>query len=162
MDHLTADDRRQHANLLQAVRRYLERMEGHEVALHGEFVTTAEQRFGSEEAAAMGEKEYLAGLTGQEVEGVCMHGGELRTNTSTRTRDAIEAHLTVVFTALAVARFMQTQTGVSLQRIITTLRPLREFTGRIGGHQITFPPEISPEAQHILDHLQFETPNSGH
>src|SRR5699024_6283768 len=70
-----------------------------------------------------------------------------------RTRDAIEAHLTVVFTALAVARFMQTQTGVSLKRIITTLRPLREFTGRIGDHEITFPPDISPEAQHILDKL---------
>lgn len=79
-----------------------------------------------------------------------------------RTRDAIEAHLTVVFTALAVARFMQDQTGVSLKRIITTLRTLREFTGRIGDHEITFPPDISPEAQHILDQLNPENRNSGH
>ena len=49
-----------------------------------------------------------------------------------RTRDAIEAHLTVVFTALAVARSMQDETGVSLKKIITSLRPLREFTGRVG------------------------------
>src|SRR5699024_3300016 len=69
------------------------------------------------------------------------------------TRDAIEAHLTVVFTALAVARYMQTQTGISLKRIITTLRPLREFTGRIGDHELIFPPEITPEARHILDQL---------
>ena len=74
-----------------------------------------------------------------------------------RTREAIEAHLTVVFTALAVARYMQTQTGVSLKRIITTLKPLREFTGRIGDHEITFPPEIPTEAQHILNILNPET-----
>src|SRR5699024_5165613 len=37
-----------------------------------------------------------------------------------RTKDAIEAHLTVVFTALAVARFMQDATGASLKKIITT------------------------------------------
>lgn len=73
------------------------------------------------------------------------------------TRDAIEAHLTVVFTALAVARYMQTRTGVSLKRIITTLKPLREFTGQIGDHEITFPPEIPDQAQHILNQLNPET-----
>jgi len=74
-----------------------------------------------------------------------------------RTRDAIEAHLTVVFTALAVARYMQTQTGMSLKRIITTLRPLREFTGKIGDHELIFPPEIPDPAQHILNRLNPET-----
>src|SRR5699024_4737580 len=74
-----------------------------------------------------------------------------------RTREAIEAHLTVVFTALAVARYMQNQTGVSLKRIITTLRPLREFTGQIGDHEITFPPEIPAEAQRILNWFNPET-----
>lgn len=74
-----------------------------------------------------------------------------------RTRDAIEAHLTVVFTALAVARYMQTQTGMSLKRIITMLTPLREFTGQIGDHEITFPPEIPADAQQILDRLNPET-----
>lgn len=78
------------------------------------------------------------------------------------TRDAIEAHLTVVFTALTVARFMQHQTGTSLKRIITTLRPLREFTGRIGDHEITFPPDMSSEAEHILDKLNPENGPSGH
>src|SRR5699024_8851538 len=69
------------------------------------------------------------------------------------TRDAIEAHLTVVFTALAVARYMQTQTEVSLKRIITTLKHLREFTGQIGDHEITFPPDIPDDAQQLLDGL---------
>ncbi|MGO2944151.1 IS1634 family transposase [Brevibacterium aurantiacum] len=66
-----------------------------------------------------------------------------------RTRDAIEAHLTVVFTALAVARFMQDETGVSLKKIITSLRPLREFTGRVGGQDITFDPEVTGPARLI-------------
>ena len=72
------------------IRIYLDRVRDHEIALHGEFVSTAENRFGSETAAAAGEKEFLQDLVGREVSGVCMHGGELRTNTTATTRDAIE------------------------------------------------------------------------
>jgi len=63
-----------------------------------------------------------------------------------RTRDAIEAHLTVVFTALAMTRFMQDATGMSLKKIIATLRPLQEFTGRVSGQDITFDPEVTGTA----------------
>lgn len=70
-----------------------------------------------------------------------------------RTRDATWAHLTVVFTALAVARFMQDATGVSLKKVITSLRPLREFTGRVGGQVITFDPEVSGSAREIAGAL---------
>jgi len=70
-----------------------------------------------------------------------------------RTRDAIEAHLTVVFTALAVEKFMQEATGMSLKKIVTTLRPLREFTGRVGGQDITFTPEVPADAQRMLTAL---------
>lgn len=66
-----------------------------------------------------------------------------------RKRDAIEAHLTLVFTALAVSRFMQEATGASLKKIITSLRPLREFTGRVGGQDITFDPEVTGAAREI-------------
>ena len=38
-------------------------------------------------------------------------------------RDAIEAHLTVVFAALAVARELQAATGVTLKKLVQTLRP---------------------------------------
>ena len=41
-----------------------------------------------------------------------------------RQRDAIEAHLTIVFTALAIARFLQNKTGFSIRRIIR-LFPVR-------------------------------------
>ncbi len=40
---------------------------------------------------------------------------------------------------------MQAATGASLKKIITSLRPLREFTGRVGGQDITFAPGV-PEA----------------
>lgn len=53
-----------------------------------------------------------------------------------RTRDAIQAHLTIVFAALAIARDLQARTGWSLKRIITALRPLQQVTIRVGGQQI--------------------------
>ena len=37
-----------------------------------------------------------------------------------RTRDAIEAHLTIVFTALAVSRETQNRTGLSLRGVLCT------------------------------------------
>jgi hypothetical protein len=72
------------------IRRYLERIGGNEIALHGEFVTTA-KRFGDELKAAAGEKQLLEYITGRDVAGVCMHGGEPGGNLSPNTRAAIEA-----------------------------------------------------------------------
>ena len=43
-------------------------------------------------------------------------------------REAIEAHLTVVFAALAVSRYLQNQTGVSIKKIVQTLRGARSAT----------------------------------
>ena len=62
-----------------------------EIALHGEFVTTARARFGDEYKAAAGEKSRLELYTGGEISGVCMHGGELTCNYSGNTRAAVEA-----------------------------------------------------------------------
>ena len=44
-----------------------------------------------------------------------------------RTRDAIEAHLTIVFTALALSREVQSRTGLSLRRFLR-FKPLRSAT----------------------------------
>ena len=79
-----------------------------------------------------------------------------------RTRDAIEAHLTVVFTALAVSRFMQEATGMSLKKIVTTLRPLREFVGEIDGHELVFPPELPPSAAKLIENVENFGPGPGH
>lgn len=68
-----------------------------------------------------------------------------------RTKEAIEAHLTVVFAALAVARTIQQRTGLAVRNVIRQLRPLRSATLAINGAVQTFPPQIPPEQQTILD-----------
>ncbi|MEV4901228.1 IS1634 family transposase [Citricoccus sp. NPDC055426] len=70
-----------------------------------------------------------------------------------RTRQAIEAHLTVVFAALAISRHLQDITGVSIKKLIRTLRPLRSVTIEIDGHTLTAAPTIGTEAREILDML---------
>jgi hypothetical protein len=75
-----------------------------------------------------------------------------------RTRDAIEAHLTIVFTALAVSREVQNRTGLSLRRVLRTLKPLRSATVEINGVITTIPPALSPDEEAILSALQAPTP----
>jgi hypothetical protein len=69
-------------------------------------------------------------------------------------RDAIEAHLTIVFTALAIARHLQTVTGVTIRKIVQTLRPLRAAVVEIAGHELTAQPDLTPAAREILDRLR--------
>lgn len=68
-------------------------------------------------------------------------------------RDAIEAHLTVVFAALAVSRHLQDLTGVSIKKLVRTLRPLRTVRVEVDGHPITAVPQIAGDARAILDQL---------
>ena len=70
-----------------------------------------------------------------------------------RLRDSIEAHLTVVFAALAVSRDAQARTGISINKIVKTLRPLRTGTITLGRQQITAEPRIPAPAQQILNDL---------
>ena len=68
-----------------------------------------------------------------------------------RRRDAIEAHLTIVFTALAVAREVQSRTGLAIRNVVRQLRPLRSATIAINATSQAFPPAIGPDQQTILD-----------
>ena len=77
-----------------------------------------------------------------------------------RTRDAIEAHLTIVFAALALSRAVQDRTGISIRRFLRTLRPLRSATLEINGVVNTYPPAIEPDTQALLTAL--ETPDPRH
>jgi hypothetical protein len=70
-----------------------------------------------------------------------------------RTRDAIQAHLTIVFTALAIARTMQDRTSISIRRIVRSLRPLRSATININGITQTIPPQPNPDQQTIINAL---------
>jgi hypothetical protein len=75
-----------------------------------------------------------------------------------RTRDAIEAHLTIVFTALALSREVQTRTRLSLRRFLRTLKPLRSATIDINGVIATYPPALNTEVETLLNALQTENP----
>ena len=71
-----------------------------------------------------------------------------------RTRDAIEAHLTIVFTALALSREVQVRTGLAIRNVIRQLRPLRSATIAINGTTQTFAPAIPADQQAILDAIR--------
>lgn len=71
-----------------------------------------------------------------------------------RQRDAIQAHLTIVFAALAISRHLQEVTGVSIKKIVKTLEPVRSATVEISGQQIQIEPQIPPEAQELLDAIR--------
>jgi hypothetical protein len=68
-----------------------------------------------------------------------------------RTRDAIEAHLTIVFTALAVSREVQQRTGLAIRNLTRQLRPLRSATILSNGAEQTLPPVIPNDQQALLD-----------
>lgn len=70
-----------------------------------------------------------------------------------RKRDAIEAHLTIVFAALAVARWLQRHSGVTIKRLVQTLRPLRSVSITIAGRPVTAQPRLTNDARSILDKL---------
>lgn len=56
-----------------------------------------------------------------------------------------------------VTRFMHKTTGESLKSIVTTLRPLREFVGTLGGHEIRFPPDVPARAAALIKNLERAT-----
>ena len=70
------------------------------------------------------------------------------------TREAIEAHLTIVFAALAIARHLQDATGLSIKKIVQTLRPIQQITVRIAGHEHIAADPLTPTARAILDALR--------
>ena len=69
------------------------------------------------------------------------------------TRDSIEAHLTIVFAALAVAHHLQNQTGLSIKKIVTALRPLQQVTVRIAGYNHLAEDPLTEAAHEILNAL---------
>jgi hypothetical protein len=51
-------------------------------------------------------------------------------------RESIEAHLAVVFAALAVTDHIETQTGWSIKKFVQTARRYRTIAIRAGGHTL--------------------------
>jgi len=68
-------------------------------------------------------------------------------------RDSIEAHLTVVFAALAIARTIESRTGTSIKQFVKTLRPIRSGTVVIHNQEYKAEAEVPPEVRLILEKL---------
>ena len=67
-----------------------------------------------------------------------------------RTRDSIEAHLSVVFAALAVSRWIEHQTGWSIKKFVRTARRYRTIEIQAGEHTITAADPIPSDLQEAL------------
>ena len=74
-------------------------------------------------------------------------------------RDAIDAHLTVVFAALAISRHLSAATGVSIKKIVQTLRTVRSATVEINGQQLNLDPTIPDDAAALLHALEVTKPS---
>lgn len=66
-----------------------------------------------------------------------------------RKREAIEAHLTIVLTALAVGKRIEFKSGLSLKQLVKILRPIRSGVIILNGQEYIAQEEI-PEDIHIL------------
>ena len=66
----------------------------------------------------------------------------------------------MVMAALAVARYLQNATGMSIARIVRELHGLQEAVINLNGHNINAAPKLTPKAEEILTALS--TPPSAH
>jgi hypothetical protein len=67
-----------------------------------------------------------------------------------RKRDSIEAHLTIVFAALAVTRFIEDRTGWSIRKFVRAARRYRTVQIRAGHHTLTAEDPLPPDLREIL------------
>src|SRR5579875_1147101 len=68
-----------------------------------------------------------------------------------RTRDSIEAHLTIVFAALAVSRWIEYQTGWSIRKFVKTARRCRTIQIQAGPHTITAADPLPDDLRQALE-----------
>ena len=68
-------------------------------------------------------------------------------------RDSIEAHLTVVLTALAIGKSIEMQTQMSIKQVVKLLRPVRSGTIVVNGQEYQAQENITPIIHNILKKL---------
>nr|WP_177178089.1 hypothetical protein [Corynebacterium cystitidis] len=70
-----------------------------------------------------------------------------------RLEDSIQAHLTIVMCAMAVGHVLEQTSGLSLKRLVRTLKKYRSFTINVAGQTIHARTPIPTEIKHIIDKL---------
>jgi hypothetical protein len=68
-----------------------------------------------------------------------------------RKRDSIEAHLTIVFAALAVSRWVEARTGWSIRKFVKTARRYRTIQIQAGRQTITAADPLPDDLRQALD-----------
>ena len=68
-------------------------------------------------------------------------------------RDSIEAHLTIVFAALAVSRWIEHQTGWSIRKFVKTARRYRTIEIQAGAHIITAADPLPDDLRTALNEI---------
>ena len=68
-----------------------------------------------------------------------------------RKRDSIDAHLTIVFAALAVSRWIEARTGWSIRKFVKTARRYREIKIQAGQQTITAADPVPDDLHQALD-----------
>jgi len=74
-----------------------------------------------------------------------------------RKRDSIEAHLSVVFAALAVTRWIEARTGWSTRKFVRTARRYRTIKIQAGRQAITAADPIPDDLRQALDAINRPT-----
>ena len=72
-------------------------------------------------------------------------------------RDSIEAHLTIVFAALAVSRWVEHQTSWSIRKFVKTARRYRTIEIQAGDHILTAADSIPDDLRQALDAINGRT-----
>jgi transposase len=70
-----------------------------------------------------------------------------------QNREAIEAHLTIVLAALAIRRYIERKTGISIKQFIKMLRPIRSGIVSCNGKELLAEAEVPEAASGVLNSL---------
>ena len=70
-----------------------------------------------------------------------------------RTKDSIDAHLTIGMAAMAVGHELEHRTGLSLRRLVRTLKRYRTFELSISGHTVHAATPLPADAQALIQRL---------
>lgn len=77
-----------------------------------------------------------------------------------RKRDSIEAHLTIVFAALAVSHWIETTTGWSIRKFVRTARRYCTITIQAVAHAITAADPLPDDLQEALAKIHSARPGA--
>ncbi len=68
-------------------------------------------------------------------------------------RESIEAHLTIVFAALAISRWIEDTTGWSIKKFVRTARRYRTIEIKAGNHTLTAADPLPYDLQQALANI---------